>query len=279
MATPLTKRHCFPIFTRRQMTESNPEPLILVEHREGVAVFTLNDPDKRNTLSTAMLEELSARLREAGEDPAVRAVIIAHRGPAFSAGHNIRELVGAERETAEALFRLSSEMMQQIRNLPKPVIAQIEGLASAAGCQLAASCDLVLAAETASFQTPGVMIGLFCSTPMVPLSRAIPAKKAMEMLLTGRPIDACEAERLGLVNRVIPAERLADETLDLAAEIITFSGETIGMGKLAFYRQLPLPLEEAYEIARETMTRNAMTEDAQEGMSAFLEKRPPNFKH
>jgi enoyl-CoA hydratase/carnithine racemase len=261
------------------MTEPNNEPLILVEHREGVAALTLNDPEKRNPLSTAMLEEISARLREAEADPAVRAIIIAHHGPAFSAGHNMRELVGAEREAAEALFRLSAGVMEQIRNLPMPVIAQIEGLASAAGCQLAASCDLVLAAETAAFQTPGVMIGLFCSTPMVPLSRAIPAKKAMEMLLTGRPIDAHEAERLGLVNRVIPAERLADETLDLAAEILTYSGDTIRMGKKAFYQQLPLPIGEAYELVRETMTENAMTEDAQEGMSAFLEKRPPNFKN
>ena len=261
------------------MTEPNHEPLVLSDLREGVAVFTLNDPEKRNPLSKPMLEELSARLREAETDPAVRAVVIAHRGPAFSAGHNIRELVGAEREDADALFRLSSRLMEQIRTLPKPVIAQVDGLASAAGCQLAASCDLVMAAETATFQTPGVMIGLFCSTPMVPLSRAIPAKKAMEMLLTGRPIGAHEAERLGLVNRVVPVERLADETLALAAEIIAFSGETIGIGKQAFYKQLPLPLEAAYELARDTMTRNAMTEDAQEGMSAFLEKRPPIFKH
>ena len=172
----------------------------------------------------------------------MRAVVIAHSGPVFSAGNNIRELVGADQEAAAALFRLSSAMMGQIRNLPKPVIAQVEGLASAAGCQLAATCDLIVAAETAAFQTPGVMIGLFCSTPMVPLSRAIPTKKAMEMLLTGRPIDAHEAERLGLVNRVVPAERLADETLALAAEIIAYGAETIAMGKQAFYRQLPLPI-------------------------------------
>ena len=261
------------------MTESKDEPLVLSDLREGVAIYTLNDPQKRNPLSKAMLEELGGRLREAEADPAVRAVVIAHRGPVFSAGHNIRELVGADQEATAALFRLSSAMMGQIRNLPKPVIAQVEGLASAAGCQLAATCDLIVAAETAAFQTPGVMIGLFCSTPMVPLSRAIPTKKAMEMLLTGRPIDAHEAERLGLVNRVVPAERLADETLALAAEIIAYSAETIGMGKQAFYRQLPLPIEAAYDVARETMTANAMTGDAQEGMSAFLEKRPPIFKH
>ena len=261
------------------MSESNNEPLVLSEIRERVAILTLNDPKKRNPLSKAMLEELSGRLREAETDPAVRAVILAHAGPVFSAGHNIRELVGAKREEAEALFRLSSGLMEQIHALPKPVIAQVEGLASAAGCQLAATCDLIVAAETAAFQTPGVMIGLFCSTPMVPLSRAIPAKKAMEMLLTGSTIDAHEAERLGLVNRVVPAERLAEETLALAVGIIAYSGETIAMGKEAFYRQLPLPLDAAYQLARETMTRNAMTEDAQEGMLAFLEKRPPVFKH
>ena len=201
------------------------------------------------------------------------------RGEKPARGEQTRGVGGADQEAAGALFRLSSAMMGQIRNRPKPVIAQVEGLASAAGCQLAATCDLIVAAETAAFQTPGVMIGLFCSTPMVPLSRAIPTKKAMEMLLTGRPIDAHEAERLGLVNRVVPAERLADETLALAAEIIAYSAETIAMGKQAFYRQLPLPIEAAYDVARETMTANAMTGDAQEGMSAFLEKRPPVFKH
>ena len=263
------------------MTETAPAaaPLILHTLDQGVAILTLNNPRKRNILSRAMLADLEARLREAEADPSVRALIVAHEGPVFSSGHNMSDLVGAGEGDAAELFETSAGLMEYIRLMSKPVIGQIAGLASAAGCQLAASCDLIVAADTASFQTPGVMIGLFCSTPMVPLSRAVPPKKAMEMLLTGHPVSAAEAERMGLVNRVVPPERLAAETLALARDITRYSAHTLALGKQAFYRQLPLPVGEAYRVAREAMTRNSQTEDAQEGMSAFLEKRPPKFRH
>lgn len=263
----------------KPISETKPEPLILYDFRDGVAILTLNNPAKRNSLSREMLELLNEQLIATEQDDAVRAIIIAHQGPVFSSGHNIRELVGVRERKAGELYELSAGIMDHIRQMSKPVIAQVEGLAAAAGCQLAASCDLIVAAESASFQTPGVMIGLFCSTPMVPLSRAVSPKKAMEMLLTGRPIGAAEAERAGLVNRVVPAETLAAETLALARDIIQYSAHTLALGKAAFYRQLPLPIPEAYELARDTMTCNTMTEDAQEGMTAFLEKRPPKFKH
>lgn len=254
-------------------------PLVLCDQREGVATLTLNDPRKRNVLSRAMLEALQEQLNALREDTSVRAVIIAATGPVFSSGHDMKELVGAELREAEALFAKSAQVMESARLLPKPVIAQVAGLASAAGCQLVASCDLVVAADTATFQTPGVMIGLFCSTPMVPLSRAVPAKKALEMLFTGRAIGAAEAERAGLVNRVVPADRLAEETFALAREIIQYSSYTLAVGKEAFYKQLPLSQSQAYEVGREAMARNAVAEDAQEGMSAFLEKREPHYKH
>ena len=169
--------------------------------------------------------------------------------------------------------------MELIRTFPKPVIAEVQGLASAAGCQLVASCDLVVASKNAGFQTPGVKIGLFCSTPAVPLSRVIPPKKAMEMLLTGEPIAAEEAERVGLVNRVVDPERLSEETTSLARRIIAYSGETIGLGKETFYKQLPLNHEEAYQVAKEAMVKNNLMEDAKEGISSFLQKRTPRWKN
>jgi enoyl-CoA hydratase/carnithine racemase len=196
----------------------------------------------------------------------------------FSSGHDLRDLVGAGEEDVGALFAHSATLMERMHALPKPIIAQVQGLASAAGLQLAASCDLIVAAETATFQTPGVRIGLFCSTPMVPLSRAVPPKKALEMLFTGRPVSAQEAERMGLVNRVVPAERLAAATLELAEDIVQYSADTLGLGKRAFYRQLPLDEHAAYVVGREAMARNSQTEDAQEGMAAFLQKRPPRFR-
>jgi enoyl-CoA hydratase/carnithine racemase len=254
------------------------KPLVLSAIREGVATLTLNNPARRNTLSMPMMEALIGHLEALRDDPAVRAILIAANGPVFSSGHDLKELVGSERDKVSAAFARSTALMELIRAIPKPVIAQVAGLASAAGCQLIASCDLVVAADTAGFQTPGVMIGLFCSTPMVPLSRAVPAKKAMEMLLTGRSIDAQEAERHGLVNRVVPAPRLAGEADALAREIIQYSAYTIAVGKAAFYKQLPLEECEAYQVGREAMTRNALAEDGQEGMSAFLEKRKPRFK-
>jgi enoyl-CoA hydratase/carnithine racemase len=187
-------------------------------------------------------------------------------------------MVGRTRADYEAIFALCTDVMEAIRKLPKPVIAQVQGVATAAGCQLAATCDLVVAAENATFATPGVKIGLFCTTPAVALCRAVGSKKAMEMLLTGTPISAAEAERAGLVNRVVPAGRLAEETLKLAQQILTASTYTVGVGKRAYYEQLPLDHAGAYAVAQPVMVENAQARDAQEGMRAFLEKRPPKWE-
>jgi enoyl-CoA hydratase/carnithine racemase len=251
--------------------------MVLYDVQEGVGFLTLNHPEKRNALSLAMLSTLRDRLRQCAEDASARIVILRANGPAFSAGHDLRELVGANEEDDARLFAICTEVMEAIRKLPKPVIAQVHGVATAAGCQLAATCDLVVAAETATFATPGVKIGLFCSTPGVALSRAVAPKHAMEMLLTGAAISAQEAYRIGLVNRVVPAERLAEETLSLARQIIAASGRTLALGKGTFYAQLPLDHEAAYEVAQKAMVANALTPDAQEGMRAFLEKRPPRW--
>jgi enoyl-CoA hydratase/carnithine racemase len=193
-------------------------------------------------------------------------------------GHDLRELSGASAEEAAALFALCTEVMEAIRQLPQPVIAEVQGLATAAGCQLAATCDLVVAAEQAAFATPGVKIGLFCTTPAVALCRAVPAKKALEMLFTGQAITAAEAERHGLVNRVVPADRLSAETLELARQMAASSSATLALGKRAFYAQLPLDHPGAYTIAQQVMVENTAASDAQEGMRAFLEKRPPHWE-
>lgn len=256
-----------------------PPPLVHSEKVRGIARITLSQAHKRNTLSRAMLRALRDAVTAAREDPEVKVVILAAEGPVFSSGHDMKELVGADEAATTEVFTLSTEVMEAIRLMPKPVIAQVQGLASAAGCQLAASCDLAVAADTAGFQTPGVQIGLFCSTPAVPLARSVHTKKAMEMLLTGEPIDADAAERVGLVNRVVPGERLEQATAELAEKILSYSGQVIGMGKTTFYRQLPLSFAAAYDVAKDTMVRNSLHEEAQEGMSAFLEKRRPRWKH
>ncbi len=252
--------------------------LVLLDVQEGVAFLTLNHPEKRNALSAAMLAALRERLATCAEDGLLRVVILRANGPAFSAGHDLREMVDASEADHARLFALCTDVMEAIRKLPKPVIAQVQGVATAAGCQLAATCDLVVAAEGATFATPGVKIGLFCSTPAVALSRAVLPKHAMEMLLTGVPISAEEARRIGLVNRVVPAERLAEETLSLARQVIAASGRTLAIGKEAFYAQLPLDHAGAYEVAQRAMVANAQTADAKEGMRAFLEKRPPRWQ-
>jgi len=225
-----------------------------------------------------MLAHLKELLDEIAGDRSVGAVILRANGPVFSSGHDLREMIDASAEDQESLFHLCTEVMEAIRLLPKPVIAQVHGVATAAGCQLAATCDLVIGSEDATFATPGVKIGLFCTTPGVALSRAVGAKKAMEMLLTGTPISAHEAERAGLVNRVVPAERLAEETLKLARQIVAASAYTVGLGKRAFYEQLPLDRPAAYELAQRVMAENAQAPDAQEGMRAFLEKRAPRWQ-
>jgi enoyl-CoA hydratase/carnithine racemase len=253
-------------------------PVVLCEVQDGVALLTLNHPQRRNALSRAMLEALRSHLDRVARDAAVRAVIIRANGPAFSAGHDLRELVGSTEEDARALFALCTEVMEAIRALPKPVIAQVHAVATAAGCQLAATCDLVVASEDATFATPGVKIGLFCTTPGVAVSRAVGPKKAMEMLLTGAPITAAEAERAGLVNKVVPPDRLAEETMALARQIVAASAYTLGIGKRGFYAQVALDRPKAYEVAERVMVENTLAPDAQEGMRAFLEKRPPRWR-
>ena len=252
--------------------------LVLSEMVDSIAILTLNHPEKRNALSHALLSQVQEHLNRIAMDRDVRVVILRGAGPAFSAGHDLRELVGGDEQQYRELFALCAEVMEAIRKLPQPVIAQVHGIATAAGCQLAATCDLVVAAEDASFATPGVKIGLFCSTPAVALARAVPPKKAMEMLLTGNLIPAREAERIGLVSRVVPADCLAVETLNLARQICKASSYTLALGKRTFYEQLHLDRPAAYEVASRAMVENAQAPDAQEGMRAFLEKRAPRWK-
>jgi enoyl-CoA hydratase/carnithine racemase len=254
------------------------KPLVLSEVHGHIAILTLNHPEKRNALSKAMLGSLLDRFRQIRDDRAVRVVIVRAEGPAFSAGHDLRELVNGDEAEYAALFALCTEVMESIRKLPQPVIAQVHGVATAAGCQLVATCDLVIASEDATFATPGVKIGLFCSTPAVALARAVNSKKSMEMLLTGSAIDAREAERIGLVNRVVPRERLAEEAMKLAEQISSASPETVALGKRTFYRQVPLDYPEAYDVAQKAMVENAEKDFAQEGMRAFLEKRAPKWR-
>ena len=222
------------------------------------------------------MSALSEALERAGADKACRVVVIAGAGPAFCAGHDLRELrADNSREAYERVFAQCSALMLQIVRLPKPVIAEVHGIATAAGCQLVATCDLAVAAEEARFATPGVNIGLFCSTPMVALSRAVGRKPAMEMLLTGDLVDAMTAKAIGLVNRVVPGAELGAATLALARQIAAKSALTVAIGKEAFYRQAELGLADAYRYAAQVMTRNMLAADAAEGIDAFLEKRPP----
>jgi enoyl-CoA hydratase/carnithine racemase len=253
--------------------------LLLRSDAGGICTLTLNRPAQRNALSIALMEAVRDALDRIKDDSAVRVVIINGAGTCFCSGHDLKELrADPSRAHVENTFALCSAMMQRIVALPQPVIAAVHGIATAAGCQLVATCDLAVAAEEAHFATPGVNIGLFCSTPMVALSRAVPRKQAMEMLLTGDPIDAQTALRLGLVNRLAPAAQLMEEALALAAEIIAKSPFTLKIGKEAFYRQAELGLTDAYAYASQVMTENMMALDAQEGIDAFLAKRKPEWK-
>jgi enoyl-CoA hydratase/carnithine racemase len=251
-------------------------PVLLEDHDRGVLRLTLNRPDARNALSAPLMSSLLEALARAAEDAQARVVVIAGAGPAFCAGHDLRELrADRRRETYERLFAQCSELMLTIVRLPKPVIAEVHGVATAAGCQLVATCDLAVAAEDARFATPGVNIGLFCSTPMVALTRAVGRKAAMEMLLTGKLIDAETAQAIGLINRVAPRERLREVVDGLAREIAGKSALTVKIGKEAFYRQAELDLAAAYRYAAEVMTTNMLARDAGEGIDAFLAKREP----
>jgi len=250
---------------------------ILLRHdSDHIATLTLNRPGARNALSMGLMEALDSELAAIADDTMVKVVIIAANGPAFCAGHDLREVRATPTpEAYEALFALCSRLMQRIVQLPKPVIAQVHGVATAAGCQLVASADLAVAAQTARFATPGVDIGLFCSTPMVALTRAVSRKAAMEMLLTGEFVPAGRARELGLVNRVVPDTDLRAATLALAQQIAAKSPLTVAIGKEAFYRQAEMDLAAAYVYASEVMTRNMLAHDAEEGIDAFLAKRRP----
>ncbi len=250
---------------------------ILVERDAPVATITMNRPERRNALSVEMMNELIDAFKTLGKEKDVRSIILAANGPAFSAGHDLRELVGGTINNYRYVFDVCTELMTTIQAIPQPVIAQVQRIATAAGCQLVATCDLAVAAEEARFATPGVRIGLFCTTPMVALSRAVGRKRALQMLLTGEPVSARVAAEWGLVNQVVPAEELASATRALAVSIASASPLTVALGKQAFYSQIDLDQPKAYAYAKEVMSMNALAVDAQEGMCAFLEKREPTW--
>ena len=251
---------------------------ILFEKDGDVAYVTMNRPKRRNALSLGHMKELTSCFETIGESREVAGVILRGEGQAFCAGHDLSEMVGRDPDFYRNLFDVCSVLMEKIQAIPQPVIAQVHGVATAAGCQLAATCDLVIASDEARFATPGVRIGLFCSTPMVALSRAVGQKKAMEMLLTGEFISAAEAKAEGLVNKVVSAENLEPEAHSLAEKIVEASSLVVGVGKQAFYRQLEMPTEQAYAYTKEVMSFNATFADAQEGICAFLEKRTPEWQ-
>jgi enoyl-CoA hydratase/carnithine racemase len=239
----------------------------------NLAIVTLNRPQRRNALSLDLMLELISCLSDIGERRDVRALILAAAGKVFCSGHDLSEMVGRDINEYRRLFDVCSELMMKLQSIPQPVIAEVQGIATAAGCQLVATCDLAIAAEEAAFATPGVRIGLFCTTPMVALSRAVGRKRALEMLFTGELVDARTAAQWGLVNRVVPAAELQAETRKLAARVAESSELVIALGKQAYYTQIDLDQPKAYAYAKEVMSMNSLARDAQEGISAFLEKR------
>jgi len=251
---------------------------LLVTADGPAARIVLNRPEKRNALSLELMEEAIGALHEVSAQDTTRAIVIEGAGPAFSAGHDLSEMIDREQEFLGRLFERCTVMMETIHELPQPVIAKVHGIATAAGCQLVAACDLAVAAEGTRFATPGVKIGLFCSTPMVPVSRAVGRKRAMQMLLTGEPIDAGTALDWGLVNRVVPEEELEAAVRELVDAIARSSSYTVATGKHAFYSQIDRAEDEAYAQCSSVMTTNALAHDAQEGMTAFLEKRDPVWR-
>ncbi|GAA0783048.1 enoyl-CoA hydratase [Roseibium denhamense] len=259
------------------------KPMLATLLHEGVYRIVMQRPDRMNALSRDMMSVLSGELTKAAADPAIRVVLIGAEGKVFCAGHDLKELTAARaeadggRDTYEQIMRQCSDLMQQIVTLPKPVIAVVTGVATAAGCQLVASCDLAIATDTATFCTPGVNIGLFCSTPMVALSRNVAPKQAMEMLLTGESIDASTAKDFGLINRIVPSDYLEQVVQKYAEAIASKSSHTLKVGKEAFYKQLEMPLSKAYDFAANTMVENMMAKDAEEGINAFLQKRKPDW--
>jgi enoyl-CoA hydratase/carnithine racemase len=255
------------------------EAMLLRHDEDGIAWLTLNRPAQRNALSVGLMGALQDAMDAIGKDRKVKVVVIAANGPGFCAGHDLREMrANPGRQHYEALFQQCSRLMTSIVKLPKPVIARVHGIAAAAGCQLAATCDLVVASSDARFAVNGINLGLFCSTPMVALTRAVGRKPAMEMLLTGDLVPAEQAKAMGLVNRVVAPERLDDEVRALARQIAGKLGLAVAIGKEAFYRQAELGLDAAYAYTSEVMTRNMLARDTEEGVDAFLEKRPPRWE-
>lgn len=252
--------------------------LLTMERSDKAAVVTLNRPERRNAFSLDLMQALIETLGIIGNDSDVRAVILASEGDVFSAGHDLNELIGRGEEEYRATFETCTQMMLRLQEIPQPVIAEVQGLATAGGCQLVAACDLAVAAATAAFATPGVKIGLFCTLPMVPIVRSIGRKRAMEMLLLGDAIPAEQAREWGLINRVVPREQLRATTLDLAARIAEASPRTIASGKRSFYEQIALNERDAYAAGCETMRQDVRTPDAVEGIAAFLGKRQPSWK-
>jgi enoyl-CoA hydratase/carnithine racemase len=265
------------------MDQPNPDRLLLARRTGAVLRLSLNRPRARNALSSALMGELQAALDAAASDASVRVIVIAAEGPVFSSGHDLKEMSAHRtngdvgRKAFAALFAQCSKLMQTIVRHPAPVIAEVQGIATAAGCQLVASCDLAVASSAARFATPGVDIGLFCSTPMVALSRNVASKAAMEMLLTGEMVDAERARAIGLINRMVAPEILEAETMALAQQIAAKPHATVKTGKEAFYRQRELPLTEAYDYASQVMTENMLAAEAKEGICAFLKKREPKW--
>lgn len=248
-----------------------------VEIEGAIAAVMLNRPERRNALSLDLMRELRTCLEEIGHNRAVQAVILGAEGKVFSSGHDLSEMIGRSAAEYREIFEACCQLMLKLHDIPQPVIAEVQGTATAAGCQLVAACDLAIASETAQFATPGVKIGLFCTTPMVEVSRAVGRKRALQMLLTGQPISARTAMDWGLINKVVPAGELKQAARDLAGQIAAASPLTVSIGKQAYYAQIDLDHEKAYSYARDVMTRNALAGDAQEGMSAFLEKRPATW--
>ncbi|XP_019633140.1 PREDICTED: enoyl-CoA hydratase domain-containing protein 3, mitochondrial-like isoform X1 [Branchiostoma belcheri] len=276
-------RRVLPLLSRHlsSATPGATEPGLTVSSQHaGIRTITLNNPRKRNALSLAMLESLRRDLLTGGSQDDLQVIIIAAEGPVFSAGHDLNELSPAHsREKHTEIFDACTRVMTLVQDLPVPVIAKVQGLATAAGCQLVASCDIVVASDTAQFATPGVKVGLFCSTPAVALGRAVPRKVAMEMLFTGQPITAQDALLHGLVSKVVPESKLDEETHRLAQQICTTSRSVTAIGKACFYSQITKSRDEAYREAGEVMVDNLQTEDGREGISAFLEKRKPTWSH
>jgi enoyl-CoA hydratase/carnithine racemase len=252
--------------------------ILEVDRADGVAVLALNRPEQRNALSRELMHEVVAALDGVRDDEEIRTVVIAGRGPGFCAGHDLSEMLGLALDDYREIFALCTRMVNAIHELPQPVIARVHGIATAAGCQLVAACDLAVASSEARFATPGVKIGLFCTTPMVEVARSVGRKRALELLLTGTPIDAETAADWGLVNRVVAPEDLETATDDLARQIAAASPLTVATGKRAFYDHIDLGIDAAYEGCQAVMSENAMAEDAQEGMSAFVEKRTPTWR-